>query len=240
LILKSFGFDVYFDGNNIIFNNDKNPQYISVDGENEIPYYLSNEYVYNESQNIVYRSVVSSNQISNQLLQWINKTELIVRDEILFGVSINKLLRYINILGNQLKTLLDDFTDPLSDTPNYYYLNPIKFIVGKIWEKYSTTGNLVNLEKEFTDKLISSVNFNRNTSKNYDFLSLDYLFKIGYYGFIYYAQYRAINYSVPFSDINITDVTEYKPYAMVPVIQQNGLILPAMKYLVIVLIQWIF
>ena len=230
-ILKSAGFDVYFDGNNIIFNNDKTPQYILVDGENEIPYYLSNEYVYNVTQNQVYRSVKSSTEISNQLFKWINKSEPIAINEILFGVSINKLLRYINIFGNQLKTLLDDFTDPLSDTPNYYYLNPIKFIVGKIWEKYCTTGNLVNLEKEFTDKLISTVNFTRNTTNNYDFLSLDYLFKIAYYGFLNYGAYRLVNYSVPFTDINILDITDYKPYTMIPVVQQNGLIInPVYKY----------
>ena len=230
-ILNSFGFDVYFDGNNIIFNNDKNPQYILIDNENEIPYYLSNEYTYIESINTVFRDINSYNQISNQILQWINKSELIELDKILFGVGINKLLRYINIFGNQLKILFEDFVKPFSDTPNYYYINAIKFMVGKIWEKYSNNGNLINLEKEFTDKLISTVNFNINTTNNYDLLTFNYLFKIGYYGFINYNGYKLVDYVLPFTDINISDVINYKPYSMISVIQTNSLIInPVYKY----------
>ncbi len=229
-LLKSFGFNVIFDGNNLIFENDTNPPYITIDGENEIAYDLSNEYTYDPITNSVYRNQNSLSEITNQVTNWINKTT-IMQDKELFGVGINKLLRYLNIFGTQLNKLLDEFSNNLDDTPNYYYLNPIKFLVSKIWEKYSTTGNLINLDKEFTDKLLSTVTFNKNNTKIYNYISTDYLLNITYYGLYYYGYYLSLNYNLPIKDENISDLIEYNPYGFVKKEQVNGLIInPVYKY----------
>ncbi len=231
IMLKSFGYDVIFDGYNIIFNNDPEPPYINIDGENEVVYYLSNEYTYDSTDNTVYRSISTHSQIVNQVSDWINKVQPNTQTQIEFGIGINKLLRYVKKLGDQLKTLLDNFTHDLTDTPNYYYMNPIKFLVGKIWEKYSTTGNLVNLEKEFTDKLVSYVSYNYNPSNAYDLITYDYLFKTVNYGSIGFGGYKILSYSNIYTDVNPTEITELKPYSHVPVIQENGLIInPIYKY----------
>ncbi len=230
-LLKSFGYDVFFDGNNIIFNNDKNPQYIIIDDEEEIAYDLSNEYTYDINQNIVYRNQTSFNSIQNQVLLWLSKTTPTVKNEILFGIGTNKLLRYIRIFGDQLLELLNNFTNELNDTPNYYFLNPMKFLVGKIWEKYCNTGNLENLEKEFTDKLIATVTFNINSNKVYNFNTTDYLLKINYYGLYSTGNNALFSYTLPLQDVNLFDVIEFNGYGIVPVQQTNGLIMnPVYKY----------
>lgn len=230
-ILESFGYDVYFDGNNIIFNNDKHPPYILEDGENEIAYYLTNEYTFDLNENIVYRNQDSFDNIKNQILSWINKTTLTSKEDIIFGLGINKLLRYIKLFGEQLVNLMNNFSDNLNDTPNYYYLNPLKFLVSKIWEKYCSTGNLVNLEKEFTDKLISTVYFEQNTNKTYNLITTDYLLKINYYGLYYYGYYFNLTYTIPLQDVNVQDIIEYNSYGFTTVEEQNGLIInPVYKY----------
>ena len=66
-------FDVYFDGLNIIFNNDNNPLYVP--NTNELTGYITNEFTFNENTNEVYRSINSYNKINTQINNWINKID---------------------------------------------------------------------------------------------------------------------------------------------------------------------
>jgi hypothetical protein len=54
---------------------------------------------------------------------------------------------------NYKSKLYNNFTDPLTDTPDFFYNSPLKFIIARLWEKYSKTNNLSKLDKEFTDNL---------------------------------------------------------------------------------------
>ena len=219
-ILNLYGYNAYFNGNNIIFNNDPNPPYITIDGQDEVVYYLPSEFTYDEESNIVYRSIENYNNISQQVEKWINK-ESFIDNEKTFGIGINKLLRYLTLFGTQLVSLLNNFSNPLNSTPNYYYLTPLKFIVAKIWETYSDTGNLVNLEKEFTDKLITTVTLPTSTNNIYSYIRYNYLFTMGFYGYLNYAQYMIS--TVPLTDINISDVIQLDPNGFVYITQINSL-----------------
>lgn len=228
--LHSYGYDVHFDGNNIIFNNDLNPPYTMVNDENELSYILSNEFTYDPINNIVYRSVESYNKIPIEISNWILKIKPTDIKTKIFGVTVNKILRYLRIFGDQLLESVNNFSNVLTDTPDYYYNNPLKILIGKIWEKYCKIGNLVNLDKEFTDKLVSSVTFNINSKLIYPFLLLNYTFTINYQSFANYSwAFQGIN--PPISEANIINVTELQPYGFVSVPQIDSLIInPVYKY----------
>ena len=71
-VLKNI--NVFFDGNNIIFNNDLNPPYITIDGEQEIAYScLTYEYDYDSFNNSIYRRSFIYDKIVDQYNRWINK-----------------------------------------------------------------------------------------------------------------------------------------------------------------------
>jgi hypothetical protein len=140
--LMFLNYDVIFDGNNFVFNNQPVEEYN----------YITYDFVYDTELNVVYRSINSFNQIHDQISAWINKQQNSIDKA--FGVSIYKLCRYLVKLGDEFKLLIDEFVKPFSDSPQYVYNNPIKFIINKLWEKNQSTGNLNKLYKQFTDQLI--------------------------------------------------------------------------------------
>ena len=196
-----------FDGNNIIFDNDPNPPYITIDGEQEIAYYLPYGYTYDNIQNIVYKPTATFNNIVSDFRKWINKTNVFDG----YGLSVNKTLRYLRILGDQFRELYTNFTNPLTDTPDYFYNSPLKFIIGRLWEKYSNTSNLSNLDKEFTDNLTIVSQFEINKNKVYSYIQFDETINISYYGLVNYA--KALDWiTTGITDVNINDILELEPY----------------------------
>ncbi len=203
-VLKYSGYDVYFDGNNILFNDDTNTKYITIDEQKEITNYISNEFTYDEKLNIVYRSTNSYNNISKQFGNWINKINSKDINEQNFGVSVHKLCRYLVVLGDQLKELMNYLVKPLTDTPEYVYNNPIKFLINKLWEKYNKTNKLIKLNKEFTDDIV--LKFDIKTIDNI-YSSINYFnnLSIGFNG--KYSKNRFIEfYYNSDSEFNITNI----------------------------------
>ena len=209
--LKNSDYDIYFDGNNIIFNNE-----IPIYYNNEIGTYISNEYYYDDINNIVYR--IKDDSINNEIDNWINNKNI----KTFYGVHIHKLLRKLRELGDELIKLMKEFSNPLVDSPNYLYNNPLKFIINKIWEKY----NLQNLNKDFNDNLVIT-NYTNIMSSLYS--SINYLQNqtIVYYGLnsqYIYNQFTTSNFNE--STIDYLTIDNYKP-----IIIQNKLItIPIFKY----------
>jgi hypothetical protein len=200
------GYDVIFDGNNIIFNNDTNPEYINIDGVNEISSYISNEFTFDEINNIVYRNEESYTRINVEIGKWINQEKDISN----FGVSVHKLLRYLKLLGEELKELLDNFSKPLNEVPEYIYNNPLKFIINKLWEEYKNTPYLNKLDKQFNDELVLKFNFNE-TSKIYssvNYLASFVLQNTGINSIIYFYPFL---YSQTIYEFNIGKLSIYEP-----------------------------
>jgi hypothetical protein len=146
--LKYNGYDAYFDGNNIIFNNDK-PVYYELNGQKEVANYISDEFTWDSDYNIVYRDNISYNKINDIVGKWINKET----NNDTFGINIHKLCRYLYNLGEDMKKLYFNFNNKLNDTPIYDYNSPLKFMINYIWEKYYDIPYLNMLDKEFTDLL---------------------------------------------------------------------------------------
>ncbi len=204
-------FNAYFDGTNIIFNNDPIPDYVIIDGVNEVASYLTNEFVYDSNNNIAYRSDTSFSQINNQIDIWINKKTEPNIDIRYWGVSIHKLCRYLVQIGNELVELIDYFVKPFTSTPEYIYNNPLKFIINKLWEKYHHTNNLDKLNKEFTDNLVLVYNIN--------YLS-KILSSINYYenltiGFTGVYSNNIFNNFTYLKEFIISNLTEYNPNILV-------------------------
>jgi len=163
-------FAVTFDGNNILFNDDLNVELYN----NEVASYITNEFTYDQVGKTVYRSDDSYNKINVQINNWINKITDNNINTRFFGVSIHKLCRYLVEIGQQLIDLINYFNKPFIDTPEYFYNNPLKFIINKMWEKYSNNSNINLLNKEFSDKMelkynidyinniLSSINYYNN------------------------------------------------------------------------------
>lgn len=207
LFFKVNNLDVIFDGNNIIFNNDPNPDYIN----NDIASYITNEFTYDPVLNIVYRSLDSYNEINNQIGNWINKT---INNKF-FGISIHKLLRYLRIIGEELKELLEYFNKPLNNTPEYVYNNPIKFIINKLWEKYNNDPYLNKLEKDFNNKLILNLNYNKTTEI---YSSVNYLasFVVEYTGVNSITYFYPLLYTKTI-EYNIDNLSIYNPTIIKPI-----------------------
>ena len=170
--LEFGNFNVQFDGTNILFNNDLEPR---VD---EIKSYITNEFTFIENENKVFRSIESYNKINTQINNWINKNIDSNINNRFFGVSIHKLCRYLVEIGNQLKELMDYFTKPFTDTPEYFYDNPLKFVINKLWEKHYNDNNINKLNKEFSDKI--------ELKYNIDYIQ-NILSSINYYNDITYS-----------------------------------------------------
>jgi len=96
-------YTAYFNGEHIIFSNDLNPEYITIDNNKEVAYYITNEFTFNNIDNIVYRSNENLNNINNEINNWINNNKTSI-----YGVNINKLLRYLYYLGNEFINLYNE------------------------------------------------------------------------------------------------------------------------------------
>ena len=202
--LLSNGYNVYFNGTNLIFNNDPNPELILIDNVYEIVGYISNEFTYDETNNIVYRSLNSYNLINNEILNWINKT-----NKSRFGVNIHKLLRYLVLLGDELNNFINNISNNLTDTTEYIFNNPLKFMINKIWEKYfiqnKTLDKLNNLQYNITfENIVNNLTslFEYNSELNIKYYKFDN-YNNNNEKFIY-----NISLYYPYIDININNIKE--------------------------------
>ena len=152
MFLKYNNFNATFDGNNIIFNNDTNPTMYN----NEISSYITDEYIYDMSYNVVYRSNVSYQNINTEINYWINKVNITSY----FAVSVHQLLRYLRQLGEQYIILINNFTNPLSDSS----LNSLTYLLNRTWENNNTNSRLQLLDKLDTTTILYpyTINFSSN------------------------------------------------------------------------------
>jgi hypothetical protein len=158
-LLLGHGFDdCYFDGNNIIFYNDMNPTYYA--GTNEVAYYITNEFEYNLVTNSVYRTTTSYNMITPQYIAWLTR-----EDTNNFGVSINRLLQYIALLGTQMIELLNNFTNTFKTVDEDASLNSLAYLINRSWENHiDTNKNLTMLNK--TEPTIAEYPYNITFKEN--------------------------------------------------------------------------
>jgi len=147
-VLSDYG--VYFNGYNIIFNTDTEPELFN----GEIASYITNEITYDEQNNIVIREYNNYLKINEQIDSWINKKNI---NDKTFGVSVHKLLRYLVKIGDEFNELIKYFVMSSVEMPNYIYNNPIKFIINKLWDKYNKKLDMLN--KNFTNTLTIFNNF---------------------------------------------------------------------------------
>ena len=208
--------DATFNGDYIVFNNDPNPLLYN----GELAGYISNEYIYNQINKIVYRPVANYSQINQQINNWV--THNYIKDT--FGIDINKLLKYITLLGNELKELYYNFTDLTSE---YIYNNPLKFIINKLWDKYYKSADVYknidynNLSKNAINELAIIYNYTV-TNNIYSGLQYDNNLNIKYSGLNTYNYYVPFKYD-PNIELNISDLTVYEPNTIQIVNVQNEL-----------------
>lgn len=212
--LISLNVDAFFDGNNIIFKNDPTPETILIDGHYEISSYISQEFTYNSTSNLVYRSQNSYNNINSQIYNWINK--IIDQNNKSFGINLNKLLRYLRVLGDDFNNLINNFSNVLQGAPEYLFNNPLKFIVNKVWENnYKTNSNLQKLNSNYSSSLEYSVTFENLNNRIVS--SIEYFQNLS----IIYTGLNSLNnyymYTNSSSEKNLTNVSLYYPLLLSPV-----------------------
>jgi hypothetical protein len=153
-------YNVFFDGNNLIFTNDLTPiYYTSSNNTKEIASYITNEYTYDISQNIVYRSNTNYHIIKKQIYNWIIQNEISSN----FGVSINQLLRYLRVIGDNMINQLENFVNPLTNNIFDPSNNSLNFYINRVWENnYKTNTQLQLLNNPQT----GNSNFNQTYYSN--------------------------------------------------------------------------
>jgi hypothetical protein len=219
--LSSTEYSVYFDGTNIIFNNDTQPTYITINGINEVSSYITDEFTFNDSDTVE-RTPSNFGKINTQINNWLEKVSMSNINDRKFGVSIHKVLRYLVQLGKELVQLINYMVQPFNETPEYVYDNPIKFLMNKLWEKYNKTEPLVKLEKEFNDSLTIFNNYNLATQVIGGVIYLENLSlkDLGFYDRGQYSEFNA-NTSIEF---NISNLFRYEPNILKPVAGSLSLI----------------
>ena len=188
-LLYYSGFNAYFDGNKIIFNNDSSQ---------ELYGYITNEFIYDNINKRVYRPETSFSFMNDDIERWINKTV----GYSTFGVDINLLLAYLYKIGNELKILFDDMTKPVKNISEYGYINPLKFIIDKL---YHLGGN--NKTEITSLKLYYDI---QTTNNIYSGLTFDDKYDINYYGINSYNYYVPLNYDSSI-ELNLSNLSIYQP-----------------------------
>ncbi len=175
------GYDVIFDGTSIIFNNGQKYGYIT------------NEFVYDSVNKIVYRSNDNYNNINVEIENFINNN-----NNGYFGLNVNKLLNYLYRLGEELKILFNNFTNPVKNLSEYDNLNPLKFIIDKLWNKSEDLNSIkLYYELSTTNNIYSAITFNNDYNINYN-------------GINSYNYYVPLNYD-PTIELNIGNLSIYQP-----------------------------
>ena len=214
--LIACGYNVTFNGTNIIFDNDLNPD---VNEVNEIAGYITDEYTYDDINFIVYRSNDSYNNINDEILNWVNKTLIISY----FGINIHQLLRYLVVLGTSLVDLINTFSNTLIDTSYYVLNNPLKFIINKIWEKnFNTDKTVRNLDSTFKSNLQYNITF-ENPNNNLESL-VEYLPDLSIFG----TGLNSINYYnvyTPRGEMNIININLNEPFLNFPTTETINLVI---------------
>ena len=213
IIVNGNNINVYFDGNNIIFNNDPTPDMILIDGNYEISSYITNEFQYEIDNNIVYRSTTAYDEINLQIYNWINK---ITNHNNIFGINIHKLLRYLKLLGDDFINLINNFSNILENSPEYLFNNPLKFLVNKTWENnYNINNNLQKLNNNYSDILEYSITFENLNNKivsNIEYFQNLSIIYIGLNSLNNYYGYTNLNI-----EYNLTNLTLYYPLLLLPI-----------------------
>ena len=62
---------------------------------------------------------------------------------------INKLLKFLNLIGNESIDFYNNMTKSFLDVPEYIYNNPLKFLINKIWEN----NKIDKINSDFTNEL---------------------------------------------------------------------------------------
>ena len=119
--LKAVDTDILFNGTNLIFSNDPNPELNSF---GEIASYITNEYIYDDNNNRVYRNK-TSDFVSEQINKWLSDPSATGN----YGVSVHKVLRYLNELGELFKKTYNEWGNNITESN---YMTPLKFILDKI------------------------------------------------------------------------------------------------------------
>ena len=220
--LSSSGYPVYFDGTNIIFNNDREPTYILIDDINEIASYITDEFWYDSVNEIVERTNSNFNNIDIQINNWLEKVKMENIKDRKFGISIHKLLRYLVKLGDELKELINYLIQPFNETSQYIYNNPLKFIINKIWEKYNKTEPLINLEEKFNESLTvyNNYNFNGQLFGGVIYLGDLSVTEIGIFTREYYIDF-VIN---TLTEFNLSNLFNDDPNLLIPVTNTVSLV----------------
>lgn len=208
------GFNVTFNGVNIIFNDDPDPEVMIIDGVPEIISYITDEFTYDTTSNKVYRSHESYREIDNQVNNWINKvkTRNMIRNK--FGVSVHKLCRYLVQLGNDIQELYAYIAKPSNSIPEYVYNNPLKFIINKLWEKYKESEYLSKLDTRFADELRLIFNFQM---EQIIYSGINYMqdFSVTYNGVYSTSYFDTLLYD-PTIEYSIDKLSSYKPNIIKP------------------------
>jgi hypothetical protein len=212
--LTACGYLVSFNGTNIIFNNDQNPDLILINEVYEIAGYISNEFTYDDTIKIVYRSITSYEQINIQISNWINK--IIDLSSISFGTNIHQLLRYLVTLGTELVNLINTFSNTLTDTPYYIFNNPLKFIINKIWEKnFNTDQTIKNLNTSFNTNLQYNITFenpNNRFASLIEYLPDMSILNFGLNSINYYDIYTYTG-----TEMNLSKISLNEPSSSIPI-----------------------
>ena len=197
--------NAFFDGNNIIFNNDINPIYRN--DNVELAGYITNEYTYDFNSNTVYRSKNQSLLINNNINSWLNRNFNNINDnELKLGISIHQLLRYLRILGDELMELYNYIILPFNNVPLYVFNNPYKFIVNKLWEKYKNNLYLQHINPDFNANFL--INYNLLNSSEISCVIYTNLLDLSLYGVYSDSYFNPFTYNNS-NEYSITKLNQY-------------------------------
>jgi RNAse (barnase) inhibitor barstar len=203
--IKFNNINCIFDGEKLVFPNN-----------NLI--YISNEFTFDNTLKVVYRSVTNYNNINSEISKWFGRTDFTT-----LGVDINKLLKFINLIGEESKKFYNNMTEPFIDVPEYIYNNPLKFLINKIWEN----NKIDKINSDFTNELKLIYDLSE-TNNIYSGLLYSDKFSIIKYGVESESYYYEWNYD---NEANISNVSIYNPNILLPVnIKPKLLTLPLFPY----------
>ena len=189
--LKFNNIDCIFDGEKLIFPNN-----------NLI--YISNEFTFDNTLKIVYRSISNYDNINSEISNWFNRTNFTT-----FGVDINKLLKFINLIGEESINFYNNMTNSFEDVPEYIYNNPLKFLINKIWEN----NKIDKINSDFTNELKLIYDLS-DTNNIYSGLLYSDKFSIIKYGVESESYYYEWNYN---NEANISNLSIYNPNLLLPI-----------------------
>lgn len=157
--LNAVDTNIQFNGTNLIFYDDPNPELNSF---GEIASYVTNEYIYDEDNNRVYRKK-TDDFISDQIENWLNNPSKTGN----YGVSVHKVLRYLNELG---KLFIQTYNEWGNNMIESNYMTPLKFILDKI-----STSIDINVKYDWNITQFQEITSNPFRNMNTAYSSTNYI-----------------------------------------------------------------